>query len=153
MEEMKIEEDKPTSRLEVLEVMAYPLFIGLVFGLVMLFLLGKGAKCETMAAATVATCMFGALFLFIPALTLVPMVVLKVMDRLDGFCFAAVLLYYAILLPPLVFVPPWQKVVPNVQNAYAEYKAKYPGNGHRIVFVEAEWWGNLTKPVFDWLAK
>lgn len=130
------EEDRPVSKREILLFSAIAPTALAAIVIVILFVLGSGCSCDAMASGVM-----GAVSLFLPVfiLRLLPL--------------AAIAVYYAIFIPLLVFVPPWQKVVPNVERAYAEFKTKHAETERDRLYAKAEWWGDLTKPLFDRLAR
>jgi len=117
-----------------------------------LFLLAKGASCEAMASCVMVTCMFGVCSILLPIIYLAVAVFMMAMRCMSAFALVPFVVYCAIYVPVMTYVPPWQKVVPNVEKAYAEFKTKHTEPGRKCLYARAEWWGNLSKPLFDRLA-
>jgi len=147
------EEDRPVSKREILLFSAIAPTALAAIVIVILFVLGSGCSCDAMASGVMGACVMGAVSLFLPVFILIGSIVLIVKRCVDWLPLAAIAVYYAIFIPLLVFVPPWQKVVPNVERAYAEFKTKHAEPERDRLYAKAEWWGNLTKPLFDRLAR
>ena len=78
----------------------------------------------------------------------------KRIRRLSHLAFVSVACYYATLLPILIAVPKWDRIVANTHDGYCEWKAmseaKHGTSTRKNVFErDAE----LYRPIWEWLAK
>lgn len=63
------------------------------------------------------------------------------------------ILFYVILCSLLVFVPRWSQIVANTRSGYHDYQERHKGENRENSYRRAERYAELTRPIWEWLAK
>ena len=132
-----------------------------IFAFAMLYLMSLlplqfTAKGSAAAACVLFGCIFGPALFAAPILLMVGGVyVFAVKRRISDMLSACggAIVYYALLCALLVFVPRWDKVVVNTRDGYHDFQEHHKGEDRESSYQRAERYAELTRSIWEWLAK
>ena len=124
-----------------------------LFSLLPLHFISKG---EVATASVLFGCVFGPAIFTAPLLlmiagTYVFAVKRRISDMLSVW--GGTILFYAILCSLLILVPRWDRVVVNARSGYHDYQERHKGENRENSYRRAERYAELTRPIWEWLAK
>ena len=114
------------------------------------------SKGEAATASVLFGCVFGPAIFTAPLLlmiagTYVFAVKRRISDMLSVW--GGTILFYAILCSLLILVPRWDRVVVNARSGYHDYQERHKGENRENSYRRAERYAELTRPIWEWLAK
>ena len=108
------------------------------------------------AACVLFGCIFGPALFTAPFIVMIGgMYVFAVKRRIGDMLsvWGGAIIYYALLCTLLILVPRWDKVVVNTRDGYHDFQERHKGEDRESSYQRAERYAEMTRPIWEWLAK